>query len=90
MGKVPNVKISSQNTQWSGSNVWVEPQTGGLQDGWGCKIAYYTVSRHGNGQIERFNQRLLQMLGTLKEYQKIDWKALMPTLVHACNSDTDI
>ena len=37
----------------------------------------------GNGQIERFSQTLLQMLGTLVEYQKSDWKAHVPTLVHA-------
>ena len=28
----------------------------------------------GNVMIERFNQTLLKMLGTLGEYQKADWK----------------
>ena len=28
----------------------------------------------GNEMIERFNQTLLKMLGTLGEYQKADWK----------------
>ena len=40
----------------------------------------------GNGQCERFNQTLLKMLGTLDEYQKSDWKACVPTLVHAYNA----
>ena len=40
----------------------------------------------GNGQVERFNQTLLQLLGTLENYQKSDWKASIPTLVHAHNA----
>lgn len=57
-----------------------------------CQIAKVEKSRTtpyhrmGNGQVERFNQTLLQMLGTLEEYQKSDWKALIPTLVHAYNA----
>ena len=57
-----------------------------------CEIAGVEKSRTtpyhaiGNGQVERFNQTLQQMLGTLEEYQKSDWKAHVPTLVHAYNA----
>ena len=57
-----------------------------------CKIAGVQKSRTtpyhpmGNGQCERFNQTLLKMLGTLEEYQKSDWKAHVPSLVHAYNA----
>ena len=53
-----------------------------------CKIARVEKSRTtpyhpmGNGQVERLNQTLLKMLGTLEDYQKSDWKAHVPTLVH--------
>ena len=57
-----------------------------------CQIAGVEKSRTthyhpmGNGQLERFNQTLLKMLGTLKNHQKSDWKAHIPTLVHAYNA----
>ena len=37
----------------------------------------------GNGQVECFNQTLLKMLRTLANHQNRDWKAHIPTLVHA-------
>ena len=60
-----------------------------------CDIAGVEKSRTtpyhpmGNGQCERFNQTLLKMLGTLEDYQKSDWKAYIPTLVHAYNATFD-
>ena len=56
-----------------------------------CEIAGIQKSRTtpyhpmGNGQVERFNQTLLKMLETLEDYQKSDWKAHVPSLVHTYN-----
>ena len=40
----------------------------------------------GNGMVERFNQTLLNMMGTLNEKQKGDWKSFVPSLTHAYNA----
>ena len=37
----------------------------------------------GNGVVERFNQTLLRILGTLDDHQKQDWKSYIAPLVHA-------
>ena len=42
----------------------------------------------GNGMCERFNKTLLNMLGTLNEHQKSDWKSNVSTLTHAYNAAT--
>lgn len=39
----------------------------------------------GNGQTERFNRTLLDMLGTLMPEQKQDWKKYVSTLVYSYN-----
>ena len=56
-----------------------------------CKIAgvkklhttpYYP---QGNGQCERFNSTLCNMLGTLSEEEKSDWKSYLGCMTHAYN-----
>ena len=39
-----------------------------------------------NGMVERFNQTLLNMLGTLQDSQKHDWKSYVAPLVHFYNA----
>ena len=47
-----------------------------------------TTSYHPqtNGQCERFNSTLMNMLGTMSESQKKDWKSHLLTMCHAYNS----
>ena len=56
-----------------------------------CKLAQvekvHTTPYHPmtNGQHERFNSTLCNMLGTLSEHDKIDWKAHLSSMPHAYN-----
>ena len=56
-----------------------------------CKIAgvkkIHTTPYHpqGNGQCERFNSTLCNMLGTLSEEGKSDWKSHLGCMTHAYN-----
>ena len=56
-----------------------------------CKIAgvkkVHTTPYHpqGNGQCERFNSTLYNMLGTLSEEEKSDWKSHLGCMTHAYN-----
>ena len=57
-----------------------------------CKLAGVKKSRTtpyhpmGNGMVERFNKTLLNMLGTLSDNQKSNWKDHVSTLTHAYNA----
>ncbi len=57
-----------------------------------CRIANVEKTRTtpippmGNGMAERFNQTLINMLGTLETHQKADWKSYVAPLVNAYNS----
>ena len=57
-----------------------------------CSLAGVDKSRTtpyhpmGNGMVERFNQTLLKMLGTLEVHQKRDWKSFVTPLVHSYNA----
>ena len=56
-----------------------------------CKIAgmkkLHITPYHpqGNGQCERFNSTLCNMLGTLSEEEKSDWKSYLGCMTHAYN-----
>ena len=56
-----------------------------------CKLAQvekvHTTPYHPmtNGQCERFNSTLCNMLGTLSEKDKLDWKAHLSSMTHAYN-----
>jgi transposase InsO family protein len=50
----------------------------------GCRTTSYHPQ--GNGQVERFNQTLLNMLGTLDEEKKPDCKSFVAPLVHSYNA----
>ena len=39
-----------------------------------------------NGQVERFNHTLLDMLGTFDPAEKADWKKYVPVLTHSYNA----
>ena len=57
-----------------------------------CSLAGVEKSRTtpyhpmGNGMVERFNQTLLNMLGTLENHKKDDWKSYVAPLVHSYNA----
>ena len=57
-----------------------------------CKLAGVKKSRTtpyhamGNGMVERFSHTLLNMLGTLEDHKKEDWKSYVAPLVHSYNA----
>ena len=44
---------------------------------------YHTMC---NGKTERYNKTLLDMLGTLEQDKKRNWKKYLPSLVYAYNA----
>ncbi len=44
-----------------------------------------TPYHHRGNPVERFNHTLLNMLGTLKECDKVHWNSFVKPLVHAYN-----
>ena len=48
-----------------------------------CTTPYHPM---GKGMVERFNRTLLNMLGSLEESQKVDWKSNVSTMTHAYNA----
>lgn len=51
-------------------------------------VKSHTTPYHpmGNGQCERFNRTLMNMIGTLPDHQKDDWKQFIQPLVHSYNA----
>ena len=49
------------------------------------KIRTCPYRPQGNGQVERFNKALLNMIGTLNLKEKIDWTGKIQPLTHAYN-----
>ena len=50
-----------------------------------CKVQTTPYHPETNGQCERFNQMLINMIGTLDSDDEQHWKDYLPTLVHAYN-----
>ena len=50
-----------------------------------CKVETMPCHPETNGQCERFNQLLINMIGILESDDKKCWKDYIPTLVHAYN-----
>ena len=48
-----------------------------------CKVQTMPYHPETNNQCERFNQTLINMIGTLESDDKQHWRDYFPTLVHA-------
>ena len=76
----PNKIISDQGRNFESELLANLCEVAGVQ-----KLRTTPYHPQTNGQCERFNSTLLNMLGTLTPEQKKDWKTYVPTMVHAYN-----
>ena len=76
----PDKIISDQERNFESELIGHLCQLAGVQ-----KLRTSPYHPQTNGQCERFNGTLLNMLGTLTPEQKKDWKSHVPALVHAYN-----
>ena len=77
---IPEKIISDQGRNFESELIGHLCQLAGVQ-----KLRTSPYHPQTNGQCERFNGTLLNMLGTLTPEQKKDWKSHVPALVHAYN-----
>ena len=76
----PNKIISDQGLNFESELIANLCEVAGVQ-----KLRTTPYHPQTNGQCERFNSTLLNMLGTLTPEQKKDWKIYVPAMVHAYN-----
>ena len=76
----PNKIISDQDSNFESELLANLYEVAGVQ-----KLRTSPYHPQTNGQWERFNSTLLNMLGTLTPEQKKDWKTYVPAMVHAYN-----
>ena len=76
----PNKIISDQGRNFESELLANLCEVAGVQ-----KLRTTPYHPQTNGQCERFNSTLLNMLGTLTPEQKKDWKTYVPAMVHAYN-----
>ena len=76
----PNKIISDQGRNFESELLANLCEVAGVQ-----KLRTTPYHPQTNGQCERFNSTLLNMLGTLTLEQKKDWKTYVPAMVHAYN-----
>ena len=76
----PNKIISDQGCNFESELIAHVCEVAGVQ-----KLKTSPYHPQTNGQCERFNSTLLNMLGTLTPEHKNDWKTYVPAMVHTYN-----
>ena len=77
---LPNKIISDQGHNFESELIANLCEVAGVQ-----KLRTTPYHPQTNGQCERFNSTLLNMLGTLTPEQKKDWETYVPAMVHVYN-----